>query len=153
MLLIKNANILTMSDKNYNEGYILIEKGKIKAVGEMSEISKISEINGINKSGAGDIERVIDAAGMYVLPGLIDAHCHVGMWEDSVGFEGDDGNEMTDPITPQLRAIDGVYYADRAFIEARENGVTTVVTGPGSANVIGGQFAAKKKLTAGGLKK
>jgi len=144
MLLIKNANILTMSDKNYNEGYILIEKGKIKAVGEMSEISKISEINGINKSGAGDIERVIDAAGMYVLPGLIDAHCHVGMWEDSVGFEGDDGNEMTDPITPQLRAIDGVYYADRAFIEARENGVTTVVTGPGSANVIGGQFAALK---------
>jgi len=66
------------------------------------------------------------------------------MWEDSVGFEGDDGNEATDPVTPHLRAIDAVYYLDRAFEEARENGVTTVVTGPGSANVIGGQFVALK---------
>lgn len=92
---------------------------------------------------SGDLE-VIDAKNKYILPGLIDAHCHVGMWEDSVGFEGDDGNEATDPVTPHLRAIDAVYYLDRAFEEARENGVTTVVTGPGSANVIGGQFVALK---------
>ena len=89
-------------------------------------------------------DEVIDANGMYLLPGLIDSHCHVGMMEDAVGFEGDDTNEMTDPATPQLRAIDGIYQADNAFKEARENGVTTVVTGPGSANVIGGQFAALK---------
>jgi imidazolonepropionase-like amidohydrolase len=66
------------------------------------------------------------------------------MWEDSIGFEGDDGNEMTDPVTPHLRAIDAVYHLDRCFREALENGVTTVVTGPGSANVIGGQFVALK---------
>ena len=66
------------------------------------------------------------------------------MWEDAVGFEGDDGNESTDPIMPQLRAIDAIYHADRAFVEAYESGVTTVVTGPGSANVIGGQFVALK---------
>ena len=78
------------------------------------------------------------------MPGFVDAHCHVGMWEDSVGFEGDDGNETSDPVMPHLRAIDAIYHADRAFVEARENGVTTVVTGPGSANVIGGQFAALK---------
>jgi imidazolonepropionase-like amidohydrolase len=86
----------------------------------------------------------IDANKGYVLPGLIDAHSHIGMWEDAVGFEGDDGNESTDPVTPHLRAIDAVYHADRAFVEAYESGVTTVVTGPGSANVIGGQFAALK---------
>jgi len=87
---------------------------------------------------------VIDAGGNFVLPGFIDAHCHVGMFEDGVGFEGDDGNEITDPVTPHLRAIDAIYHADRSFVEARESGITTVVTGPGSANVIGGQFAALK---------
>jgi imidazolonepropionase-like amidohydrolase len=87
---------------------------------------------------------VIDAAGKYVMPGLVDAHCHIGMAEDAVGAEGDDVNEMTDPSTPHLRAIDAVFQADRAFEEARENGVTSVVTGPGSANVLGGQFIALK---------
>jgi imidazolonepropionase-like amidohydrolase len=66
------------------------------------------------------------------------------MWEDSVGDEGADGNEDTDPVTPQLRAIDGIYFMDKCFTEAREAGVTTCVTGPGSANVIGGQFVALK---------
>ena len=135
MLLIKNARIITMAGEEYNKGYIAAEEGKIKALGDNEDAGSIE---------ARGCTQVIDANGCYVLPGFIDPHCHVGMWEDSVGFEGDDGNEMTDPVTPQLRAIDAVYHGDRAFVEAREAGVTTVVTGPGSANVIGGQFAALK---------
>ncbi|MCX8131352.1 MAG: amidohydrolase [Clostridia bacterium] len=137
MLLVKNGKILTMAGKSLDKGYILADEGKIIEITENKDkIEKRIE----GKSGI----IVVDAEGGYVLPGFIDAHCHIGIWEDSVGFEGDDGNESTDPITPQLRAIDGVYHADRAFTEAREGGVTTVVTGPGSANVIGGQFAALK---------
>lgn len=138
MLLIKNGKIFTMAGVNYDKGYILIDGGKIIRVGR--DEKELNEEGIDRKEGL----RVIDANNKYVLPGLIDAHCHVGLWEDSVGFEGEDGNEMTDPVTPHLRAIDGVYHSDRAFTEARENGITTVVTGPGSANVIGGQFAALK---------
>lgn len=87
---------------------------------------------------------VYDAQGAYLIPGLIDAHCHLGMVGDSVGAEGDDGNEDTEPITPHLRAIDAIYPQDRGFKEAYKSGVTCVVTGPGSANPIGGQFAAIK---------
>jgi imidazolonepropionase-like amidohydrolase len=86
----------------------------------------------------------LDAAQGHICPGLIDAHCHLGLFGDGLGFEGDDGNEATDPCTPQLRAIDGVNPLDRCFQEAREAGVTTVLTGPGSANPISGQFAALK---------
>lgn len=85
---------------------------------------------------------MVDATGLTAMPGIIDAHCHVGMWEDGMGEEGADGNECVDPISPELRAIDGINPFDRCFEEARENGITTVVTGPGSANVIGGQFVA-----------
>lgn len=135
MLIIKNGKILTMAGASHDNGYIIADEGKIIEIGDDVNSAKIQV-----KSDA----ITIDAQGGYVLPGFIDAHCHVGLFEDSVGFEGEDGNEMTDPVTPHLRAIDGVYHADRAFAEARENGVTTVVTGPGSANVIGGQFAAIK---------
>ncbi len=135
MLLIYNGLIKTMAGEDIKKGYVLAENGKIIAVGkDQKEVeNKITT----------DTKK-IDANGGWVLPGLIDAHCHVGMWEDAVGFEGDDGNESTDPIMPQLRAIDAIYHADRAFVEAYESGVTTVVTGPGSANVIGGQFVALK---------
>lgn len=133
MLLIKNGKVLTMTGIDYDNGYVLIDEGKIVEVGKGKK----------NYRGKKNLD-IIDAEGKYILPGFIDAHCHVGMWEDSVGFEGDDGNEMTDPVTPHLRAIDAVYHFDRCFREAIENGVTTVVTGPGSANVIGGQFVALK---------
>lgn len=136
MLLIKNARLLTMAGNEYENGYIAVDEGKIAALGGDG-----AEAERLEAAGCSEI---IDAKGHYVLPGFVDAHCHVGMWEDAVGFEGDDGNEMTDPVTPHLRAIDAIYHADRAFVEAREGGVTTVVTGPGSANVIGGQFAALK---------
>jgi imidazolonepropionase-like amidohydrolase len=133
MLFIKNVNIHTMADKNYDNGFITAKGGRISGIGDMTDMPVISSS-----------DTVIDASGMVLIPGLIDSHSHIGMVEDSVGFEGDDVNEMTDPITPQLRAIDGIYHKDRAFEEALQNGVTTVITGPGSANVIGGQFAALK---------
>lgn len=135
MVIIKNAKIYTMAGKIIDNGYIASNDGKIIEVGESFEASALTKADGFE---------IIDAGGGLVFPGFIDGHCHVGMWEDSVGFEGEDGNESTDPVTPQLRAIDGIYHGDRSFVEARENGVTTVVTGPGSANVIGGQFAALK---------
>lgn len=136
MLLIKNAKLMTMAGNEYSNGYVAMKEGKITAIGDGCK-----EVDKLEAAGYSD---VIDAKGCYVLPGFIDAHCHVGMCEDAVGFEGEDENEMTDPVTPHLRAIDAVYHADKAFVEAREGGVTTVVTGPGSANVIGGQFAALK---------
>ncbi len=128
MLLLKNGNLHTMTQDAFT-GDILIENGKITAIGA---------------SLSADGAEVIDLGGQFVLPGLIDAHCHIGMWEDGMGEEGADGNEMTDPITPELRAVDGLNPFDPCFKEARDAGVTTAVTGPGSANVIGGQFAALK---------
>jgi imidazolonepropionase-like amidohydrolase len=128
MLLLKNGLLHTMTQEAFSSD-ILIENGKISAIGP-----------DLSCDGAEEI----DLAGRFVMPGLIDAHCHIGMWEDGMGEEGADGNEMTDPITPQLRAVDGLNPFDPCFKEAREAGVTTVVTGPGSANVIGGQFAALK---------
>lgn len=127
MLLIKNAKIITMEDKDYLDGAdMLMQDGKITAIG--TDLS------------AADA-KVIDAKGLYALPGIIDAHAHIGMWEDSLGFEGSDGNEITNPVTPALRAIDAINPRDRCFSEAAEYGVTLTATGPGSANVVGGQFA------------
>ena len=108
----------------------------------MIEGNKIKEIAEDIPAPAG--AEIIDARGMWIMPGIVDAHCHIGMWEDGIGFEGADGNEETDPVTPHLRAIDGINPGDNSFREAREHGITTVVTGPGSANVVGGQFAALK---------
>ena len=90
---------------------------------------------------------VLDGEGGVLTPGLIDIHSHLGLYEDGLGFEGADGNEDTDPVTPHLRAIDGINPMDRGFQEAREAGVTAVAVSPGSANPIGGQIALIK--TAG----
>lgn len=130
MILIKNGKLFTMAGVNIEKGDILVENGKIVAIGEKVEAPKDAEI--------------IDAEGKLVFPGFIDAHCHLGMWEDAIGFEGADGNEAVDPVTPHLRAIDAIYPMDVTFEEAREGGVTTVCTGPGSANVIGGIFSTIK---------
>lgn len=131
MKAIINATVFTMAGRTLENAGVLFDE-KILAVGEF-EIPPGCE--------------VIDAAGGYLLPGLIDAHSHLGLYGDSAGIESDDGNEDADPVTPQLRAIDGINPLDRGFEEARNAGITCVVTGPGSANVIGGQFAAVK--TAG----
>lgn len=130
MLLIKNGTILTMVGEPVKNGCVLIDDGKIAEV-----LQNIEAPSGC---------RIIDANGGYIMPGIIDAHCHIGMWEDSVGPAGDDGNEVTDPATPQLRAIDAINPMDRSFKEAYENGVTCVCTGPGSANVLGGTFTIIK---------
>lgn len=130
MLYIKNGYIYTMAGNVIEGGSILIDDGKIVEVGKDIVAPLDAE--------------VIDADGRMVTPGFIDAHCHLGMWEDGMGFEGDDGNEWVDPVTPQLRAIDGLNPMDVTVREACEGGVTTAVTGPGSANVVGGQFVAIK---------
>jgi imidazolonepropionase-like amidohydrolase len=94
-----------------------------------------------------DCER-IDLSGKIVLPGLVDAHSHVGIYEEIINADGEDENEDTDPITPHLRALDAINPKDGAFSEALSAGITTVAVGPGSANPIGGQIAALK--TRGG---
>ena len=139
MILIKNAKIDTMKTSRIEKGCLAIKQGKIAYVGEDEAQAKAAL-----QENTKDSFVEMDMKGMYVLPGLVEPHCHVGLWEDGQGMEGSDGNETTDPITPHLQGIDGVYHADRNFVEAREAGVTTLVTGPGSANVLGGQFAALK---------
>lgn len=128
MKMIKNAHIITCDGKEFENGVIVFDK-KIQYIGENYK---------------GEVDETTDANGLYVIPGLIDAHSHIGLFGDSLGFEGADANEDSDPITPHLRAIDGINPQDRTFSEALASGVTTVVTGPGSANPIGGQFAAIK---------
>ena len=132
MMRILNGVVHTMAGPVIPHGYVEVENGKIRAVGEMSARTA---------AAAGP---VYDAGGGHILPGFIDAHCHLGMFGNALGFEADDGNESTDPCTPQLRAIDAINPQDRCFREAREGGVTTVLTGPGSANAIGGQMVALK---------
>lgn len=130
MLAIVNGYIKTMDGPDIECGQIIIENGKIKEIGSSLTIPQGAEI--------------IDAQGLLVTPGLIEGHCHIGLWEEGIGFEGEDGNEAVEPITPHLRAIDGINPMDQGFRDALEGGVTCAVTGPGSANVIGGTFAAIK---------
>ena len=129
MLFIKNGTINTITNGIIN-GDILIENGKIIEIGNNIVVPLDAE--------------VIDAQGNLVLPGFIDAHTHLGLWEDGMGFEGADGNEETDPITPHLNPIDGINPMDRSFEEARNGGITSVCSTPGSANVMGGQCIAIK---------
>ncbi|MBE6753541.1 MAG: amidohydrolase, partial [Ruminococcaceae bacterium] len=129
-----NARIVTCEDRDYECGYLSVGDGIITAIGEMTDYQP-------------DGSEVIDLQGKSIYPGFIDAHTHLGMWEDGIGFEGEDGNEKSDPITPQLRAIDAVNSFDRCFSEAAAAGVTAVVTGPGSANAICGQAACIKTAT------
>ena len=131
MILIKNANLISMEEINYEICDILVENGLI---------SKVGHLNIEDYPNA----KIIDAQGKYVTPGLVDPHCHVGLMEATIGWAGSDVNEATNPVTPELRAIDGIKPHDECFREALESGVTTVCLGPGSANLIGGTFACIK---------
>lgn len=128
---ITNGILLTMEGQNYENGYVDFENGVITALGNAAD------------APAYDGE-VLDAQGGYILPGLIDAHSHIGISEEGFRWEGEDCNETTSPVTPDMRAMDGFYPFDIAIPKARKAGVTTVVVCPGSTNVIGGQTAAIK---------
>ena len=131
MLLIKNGYVKPMVGDDIPSGCVLLgDDGKILAVG-----AEVSAPEGCE---------IIDAAGRLVTPGCVDAHCHIGLDNEAVGWEGRDYNEIVDPLTPQMRAIDSIYPMDEALENAIKCGVTTACTGPGSANVVGGTFTAIK---------
>lgn len=130
MIAIINGRVMTITQGVIDGGTVLIDGKKIAAVGKDVQVP----------AGA----QVIDAAGKVVMPGLIDAHCHAGLFNDGVGWEHADGNEMVDPITPHLRALDAVHPEDLAFPDIVSAGVTTILTGPGSVNLIGGSWICIK---------
>lgn len=133
--LIKNVTVVTMNETDERfAGWAVLQGAQIEALGA-------------GQPPADAYDETVDGQGGFLLPGLVDVHSHLGLYEDGLGFEGADGNEDTDPITPQMRALDGINPMDRAFREALEAGVTTVGVSPGSANPIGGQVALVK--TAG----
>ena len=131
MYILKNAKIIAMDKDLEREfiGDVAVEGREIKAVGK-----------DLRYDGAQEY----DLTGMTLIPGIVDAHCHIGLFEDGMGFEGNDGNEMSSTSTPEMRAIDAINPFDRCFDEAMCGGITTCVTGPGSANVVGGTFVAIK---------
>lgn len=129
---IINGKVLTMAGKDYENGFVEVQNGKISAVGDMADLP------------SADSGEIYDAAGGYVLPGFIDAHTHIGVICESIGVAVEFVNEISSPITPSLRVIDGAYPFDTAFQKAVQAGVTSAVICPGSANVIGGQTAAIK---------
>lgn len=130
MLTIIHGKIITMADKDYEDGFVQIKNGKIAAVGDMADCPVKKEDDG-----------VICANGNLVMPGIIEAHCHMGITEEKKGTEGDDCNENVNPVTPYLRAIDAINPMDAAFDDALRAGITSAMVGPGSSNVVGGQFA------------
>lgn len=128
---LKNGTIATMGPAGVIEnGGVLLVDGKIAQVGTQIDVPEGCQ--------------VIDVQGAYVMPGIIDAHTHIGVFESGIGDAGVDGNETNDPITPEMRGLDGIYPLDPEFQRAYEAGVTCVATGPGSGNPIGGQFLAMK---------
>lgn len=129
-MIIYNAEIYSMTEDMHFYGYVEVQDGKITAV-EQGKPETVSE---------GDV----DANGGWLLPGFIDAHTHLGIIEDGIDFEGDDCNEISDPFTPQLRALDGINPYDRCFREARAAGITSVMVSPGSANACGGEMLLMK---------
>ena len=135
MLYIVGGKILTMAGFVWEKGYLCIENGKIKELGPMTD--------GAPFPLPEDAE-VINALGCLVMPGLIEAHCHMGITEEKKGMEGDDCNETVNPITPYLRSIDAINPMDAAFDDALKAGITSAMIGPGSANVVGGTFSFVK---------
>ena len=139
-MLFIHAHLMTMEPTptgflTIEDGFLLTQDGRIQNLGPMSQCPALSDF---------PAQEVYDLAGKSVYPGFIDAHCHMGLAEEGLNFEGDDLNEMTDPVTPHLRGIDAINPLNKSFSEAVDAAITTVITGPGSANAIGGQFCAIK---------
>ncbi|MBE5865912.1 MAG: amidohydrolase [Lachnospiraceae bacterium] len=133
-MYIVGGRVLTMAGEEYAEGVLRLVNGKI------AEIGSVGEVRVCPKQG----EDVLNVPGAWVMPGLIEAHCHMGITEEKKGMEGDDCNETVNPITPYLRAIDAINTMDAAFGDAVRAGITCAMIGPGSSNVVGGQFALLK---------
>lgn len=142
MLLINHGMVYTMDGPVYEDGYVLCKEHKILEVGK--DFSKSHYVSYFKKGQSEKDNLEIDASGCVVMPGLLEAHCHVGITEEQKGLEGDDCNEVTNPVTPQLRAIDAINPMDGAFKSALEAGITGLMVGPGSSNVVGGQFLFMK---------
>jgi len=140
-IIIANGNIKTMEEGQEFVGSILVQGDKITKIikhplqTSLPDETELKETFGLTADSA---VKIFNASGRWVLPGFIDAHSHIGIGEEIYQYEGDDLNEMTDPLTPELRAIDGINPEDEAFRDARLGGVTAAFTGPGSANVLGG---------------
>ncbi|MCM3122030.1 MULTISPECIES: amidohydrolase [unclassified Mesobacillus] len=132
-ILLKNANVIPITSEQRSNCDVLIEKGKIYRIEEDIPIA------------SGDA--IIDCSGNCLLPGFIDVHTHLGLYDEGTGWAGNDANETIEPMSPHVRAIDGVYPLDPAFSDALKYGITTVHVMPGSANVIGGTTSVIK--TAG----
>jgi len=132
MIAITNGKVVTITGETYEQGTVLVENGKIAAVGPQIDVPKDAQI--------------IDAKGMWVLPGLIDCHTHMCNFNEPRTNPGAtlDGNEMSDPVTPQVRALDAINPHDFAVDKVRKAGFTTVCVLPGSANVIGGTGVVMK---------
>lgn len=131
-LLLKQGTIHNAIEEESFVADILAESGKIKKIAPVLEGKIVNEAE------------VIDATGIDIYPGFVDAHCHLGLDGFAAGFAGQDFNELGDSVTPQLSAIDAINPQDETFQMAREGGVTCVSTGPGSSNIIGGTFCVIK---------
>lgn len=133
-MLIINGKVFPMAGPVIEQGFVQLKGKKIVRVGEMSCLLPEEK----------EKEEVLDVNGAWVLPGLIEAHAHIGITEEKTGLIGDDCNEQTQPVLPALRAIDAINPMDPAFHDAIQAGITSVMAGPGSANVVGGQFVFMK---------
>lgn len=128
-----------MEGDTWERGYVFVKNGKIEELGPMEDGIPVSDWIKRHAKKA-DGHKAIDASGCLVMPGLIEAHCHMGITEEKKGMEGDDCNETVNPITPYLRAVDAVNPMDAAFDDAVRAGITSAMIGPGSSNVVGGTF-------------
>ena len=128
---IQNGRLVTIENGTFACGYVDFEKGKITGFGDLADAPAYEG-------------EVLDAKGGWIMPGFIDAHTHIGINEEIIGSPGSDCNEKSDPVTPDMRVVDGVKPHDGSIARAMRAGVTTAGVSPGSANVIGGQIAALK---------
>lgn len=144
---IINGKIFTMAGSILESGYVRTNGKTIEAVGTMEEAKYnnllAAGVRG-HKRNVHEQEKILDVQGAWVMPGLIEAHAHIGLTEEKSGLIGDDCNEQTNPILPGLRGLDAVNPLDPAFHDAIQAGITSVMAGPGSADVVGGQFVFMK---------
>ncbi len=131
---IQNGILITVENGRFDCGYVDFENGVITGFGDMAQAPAYEG-------------EVLDAKGGYIMPGFIDAHTHIGISEEGLRWEGEDCNETTNPVTPDMSVVDGFNPFDIAIPKARQAGVTAAVVCPGSTNVIGGQCAVMKLCT------